>query len=125
MRAAAVIQRFKKNGGGATVTSDQKAQMFNLMYTAGKNQFVFQMQRSKNGATRATSAAAFAEPDSKVNSVGYFYNFSRRTSLIAVYNQTKNNSFGLGNFGNYAPNTLAIAADQDPRGFAVGVRHTF
>ncbi len=122
MRAAAVVQRYKKNGGGATVTSDQKAQMFNLMYTAGKNQFVFQMQRSKDGATRATSAAAVAEPDSKVNSVGYFYNFSRRTSLIAVYNQTKNNSFGLGNFG---ANTLTIAADQDPRGFAVGFRHTF
>ncbi len=122
VRAAALIQRFQKAGGGTTVTSDQKSQMFNLLYTAGKNQFAFQMQRSKAGATRATSATVVTEPDSKANSVGYFYNFSRRTSLIAVYTQTKNNVAGLGNFG---ANTLAIAADQDPRGFAVGFRHTF
>jgi predicted porin len=54
--------------------------------------------------------------------VGYFYNFSRRTTLVAVYTQTKNNVTGLGNLG---ANTLAIAADQDPRGFSIGLRHTF
>jgi len=122
MRAAALIQRFEKNGGGTTVTSDQRSQMFNLIYTAGKNQFVFQHQRSKDGATRATAATAVAEPDTKVNSLGYYYNFSRRTSLIAVYSQTNNNRAGLGNFG---ANVLPIAADQDPRGFAFGFRHTF
>jgi predicted porin len=122
VRVGALIQNFKKNGGGTTRTSDQKAQMFNLIYTAGKNQFVFQTQRSKDGATRATPTTAVTEPDTKVNSVGYFYNFSRRTSLIAIYTQTKNNVAGLGNFG---ANNLAIAADQDPRGFSIGMRHTF
>ncbi len=122
MRAALVLQRYKKNGGGTTVTSDQSAQMFNLIYTAGKNQFVFQHQRSKDGATRATSAAAVIEPDTRVNSLGYYYNFSRRTSLLAAYTQVNNNRAGLGNFG---ANLLAIAADQDPRGLGVGIRHTF
>ncbi len=122
MRVGALIQRFKKTGGGTTVTSDQRSEMLNLLYTSGKNQFAFQTQRSKEGATRATAATLVTEPDSKVNSVGYFYNFSRRTSFIAVYTQTKNNVAGLGNFG---ANTLAIVADQDPRGFAVGFRHTF
>jgi predicted porin len=122
VRVGGLLQKFKKNGGGTTRTSDQKAQMFNLIYTAGKNQFVFQTQRSKDGATRATPTTAVTEPDTKVNSVGYFYNFSRRTSLIAIYTQTKNNVAGLGNFG---ANNLAIAADQDPRGFSIGMRHTF
>jgi predicted porin len=122
VRVGGLIQKFKKNGGGNTRTSDQKSQMFNIIYTAGKNQFVYQMQRSKDGATRATAATALTEPDTKVNSLGYYYNFSRRTSLIAVYTQTKNNTAGLGNFG---ANTLTIAANQDPRGFAIGLRHTF
>jgi predicted porin len=122
VRVGGLLQKFKKNGGGTTRTSDQKAQMFNLIYTAGKNQFVYQLQRSKDGATRATAATAVTEPDTKVNSVGYFYNFSRRTTLVAVYTQTKNNVTGLGNLG---ANTLAIAADQDPRGFSIGLRHTF
>ncbi|AMS33295.1 hypothetical protein AEM42_14505 [Betaproteobacteria bacterium UKL13-2] len=122
VRVGGLIQKFKKNGGGTTRTSDQKSQMFNIIYTAGKNQFVYQMQRSKDGATRATAATALTEPDTKVNSLGYYYNFSRRTSLVAVYTQTKNNTAGLGNFG---ANTLTIGADQDPRGFAIGLRHTF
>jgi hypothetical protein len=42
--------------------------------------------------------------------------------LIAIYTQTKNNVAGLGNFG---ANNLAIAAGQDPRGFSIGMRHTF
>ena len=118
----ALVERFKKNGGGTTITSDQRSQMFNLSYAMGKSEYVFQMQRSKNGATRANAAAPLAEPDAKVTSVGYFYRFSRRTSFIGLYSVTKNNRFGLGNFG---ANDLSISADQDPRGFAVGLRHTF
>ena len=64
---------------------------------------------------------AFAEPDSKVTSVGYFYRASRRTTMVVLYSMTKNNRFGLGDFG---ANDLAIVADQDPRGFAIGMRHT-
>ena len=122
MSVGGLVERFKKTGGGTTLTSDQRSQMFNVSYTAGKNEFVFQMQRSKNGATRANAAAALAEPDSKVNAVGYFYRFSRRTTLVALYAVVKNNAFGQGNFG---ATDLAIAAGQDPRGFAIGIRHTF
>ncbi len=122
MRVGALLQKFKKNGGGTTVTTDQKSQMFNLIYTAGKNQFVFQHQRSKDGATRATAATAVVEPDTKVNSIAHLYNFSRRTTLFTIYTMTKNNIAGLGNFG---ANNLTIVADQDPRGFSIGLRHTF
>ncbi len=122
VRVGALIQNFKKTGGGTTVTSDQKSQMFNLIYTAGKNQFVYQLQRSKDGATRATAATAVTEPDTKVNSIAHLYNFSRRTTLFTIYTMTKNNVNGLGNFG---ANTLTISPDQDPRGFSIGLRHTF
>ncbi len=121
-RVGGLLQKFKKNGGGTTATSDQKSQMFNLIYTAGKNQFVYQLQRSKDGATRATSTTAVTEPDTKVNSIAHLYNFSRRTTLFTIYTMTKNNVTGLGNFG---ANTLGISADQDPRGFSIGMRHTF
>lgn len=122
VRVGALLQKFKKNGGGTTVTSDQRSQMFNLIYTAGKNQFVYQMQRSKDGATRATPTTAVSEPDTKVNSLAHLYNFSRRTTLFTMYTMTKNNVAGLGNFG---ANNLAISPDQDPRGFSIGIRHTF
>lgn len=118
----ALVERFKKNRGGTTLTSDQRSQMFSLSYTMGKNEFVYQMQRSKDGATRANAAATLAEPEAKVDSVGYFYRFSRRTTLVALYAMVKNNTFGRGNFG---AGDLAIAPGQDSRGFAVGVRHTF
>jgi predicted porin len=117
-----LVERFKKNGGGTTLTSDQRSQLFSLAYTTGKSEFVLQMQRSKDGATRANAAAAMAEPNSKVDSIGYFYKFSRRTTLVALYAIVKNNTFGQGNFG---ANDLTIAAGQDPRGFAIGIRHTF
>ena len=122
MSIGGMIERFKKIGGGTTTTSDQRSQMLNISYTAGKNEFVYQIQRSKDGATRANAAAALAEPDAKVNSVGYFYKFSRRTTLVALYAVVKNNAFGLGNFG---ANDLNSAVGQDPRGFAIGLRHTF
>jgi predicted porin len=121
LKVAALTQRFKKTAPGFSV-SDLKSSMINLLYTTGKNQFAFQHQRAKNGAARPLATLTVTEPDTKVNSLGYYYNFSRRTSFIAVYTQTKNNAAGLGGFGQ---NTLTIAADQDPRGFAAGFRHTF
>ena len=121
IKVAALTQRFKKTAPTFSV-SDLKSNMINLIYTAGKNQFAFQHQRAKNGAARLLSVPTVVEPDTKVNSIGYYYNFSRRTSFVAVYSQTKNNTTGLGNFG---ANTLGIVGDQDPKGFAAGFRHTF
>jgi predicted porin len=121
LKVGALTQRFKKTAPTFSV-SDLKSSMINLLYTAGKNQFAFQHQRAKNGAARLLTVASVVEPDTKVNSLGYYYNFSRRTSFIAVYTQTKNNATGLGNFGQ---NVLTAGPDQDPRGFAAGFRHTF
>jgi predicted porin len=123
VRLNALTQRFKKNGGGTTRTSDQTATMVGLVYTMGKNQFVLQNQRAKNGATRANAAAVVAEPSTTVNSAGWYYNFTRRTTGTIVYTQIKNNQNALSNFG---ANALAgLGAGQDPKGFGFGIRHTF
>jgi predicted porin len=131
-RIAGLTQRFIKPNvaiaGVINTTPVQKSNMVNLMYTAGKHQFVFQHLRSKDGRTRAVTTTV-AQPDNKTNSIGYFYNFSRRTAFISTLTQVKNNAGGLGNFGSFALNgTLGqptLALDQDPRGIGFGIRHLF
>ena len=112
VKIGAITEKFKK-----TNLTDQKAAMVNLTYTVGSNQFILQHARSKDGA-----ASTAAQPDCKINTVGYFYNFTRRTSFLTQYTQVKNNTAATCNFG---ANTLSITADQDPKGFAIGLRHTF
>ncbi len=105
---------FKKTG-----RSKQKAAMGNVVYTLGNNQFIYQYMQSKDGRL---NTAVTEEPDCDSNSLGYKYNFSRRTSLIAHYVDVKNNSTASCNFGS---NRLGISAGQDPKGFAVGFLHVF
>lgn len=111
-KIGAITEKFKK-----TNLTDQKAAMVNLVYTAGASSFAVQHSRSKDGA-----ASGATQPDCKINSIGYFYSFTRRTTFVTHYTQVKNNAASTCNFG---ANALAITADNDPKGFAVGLRHTF
>jgi predicted porin len=113
VKIGAITEKFKK-----TNLTDQKAAMINLTYTVGSNVFAIQHARSKDGA----ASTAATQPDCKINSIGYFYNFTRRTTFVTHYTQVKNNAAATCNFG---ANALAITADNDPKGFAVGFRHTF
>ncbi len=65
------------------------------------------------------------DPKSTTIGVAYTQPLSRRTNVYVTYGQVRNNS--TGNFGlRSADNTVAAAAPgADPKGFAVGVRHTF
>ncbi|MBL8523601.1 MAG: porin [Betaproteobacteria bacterium] len=120
-----LTQKFEKLSGGANRVSDQKSNMGNVTYTTGKNQFVYQHARSKDGAeiTPAGVVTTGVQPDCKINTLAYFYNFSRRTSFLGQYTKVNNNAAGRCNFG---ANTLTLnGPDQDPTGFAVGLRHTF
>jgi predicted porin len=116
------------NTTAGTITgfgSKQKAWMANIVYTLGNNQFIYQHQNAKDGGpTFVTSATVVArgQPDCKVDTIGYQYNFSRRTFLLAQYDRVDNNDQATCNFG---ANTLAIAAGQDPRGVSLGIRHIF
>jgi predicted porin len=112
IKLGAGYHEFKK-----TNLTKQKAWMGNLTWTLGNNQFIYQYMQAKEGAASGT-----AQPDCKSNSIGYKYNFSRRTSFIAHYVKVDNNDTASCNFGS---NRLAAAAGQDPQGVAVGLLHNF
>lgn len=112
-RIGGMYEEFKK-----TNLSTQKAWMANLVYTMGKHQFSYQHQNAKNGA--ANTAAL--QPKCDVDTVGWQYNFSRRTFVLAMYSKTDNNDASSCRFGG---NSLAQAAGQDPQGYSFSVRHVF
>ncbi len=122
-----MAQKFKKENpanGIASSSTEAREQMFAATYTAGKNVFIYSYVNSKDSTFATVLAAPLpVEAVCKVNTLGYNYEFSRRTTFLAQYVQVKNNVTGLCNLGN---NPLAgLAADQDPRGFGVGFKHLF
>lgn len=74
-------------------------------------------------------AAAGGDPRSNTIAVAYTYPFSRRTTGYLSYGQVSNNATAnLGLFAadnNVSPGTAISARGADPRGIAIGVRHTF
>ena len=99
-----------------TTRSDIENWMGNLVWTIGKNQIIFQHMRSEGGQVSG------AEPDCESNSVGYQYNFTRRTFFLASYVRVENENGSTCNFG---ANRLTIGANQDPQGVFLGLRHVF
>jgi len=102
--------------GGAGI-SKQKSWLGNIVWTIGNNQLSYQHQNAKGG-----DLTTVANPDCKVDAVGWQYNFSKRTFFLAQYVKIDNNETATCNFGS---NTLAIAAGQDPKGISLGLRHVF
>ncbi|HSS26939.1 MAG TPA: porin [Usitatibacter sp.] len=102
--------------GGAGI-SKQKSWLGNIVWTIGNNQLSYQHQNAKGG-----DLTTVANPDCKVDAVGWQYNFSKRTFFLAQYVKIDNNETATCNFGS---NTLAIAAGQDPKGISLGLRHIF
>jgi predicted porin len=98
-----------------TNRNDQKAWMANIVYTLGKNQFIGQYMSAENHAN-----INGAECDTW--HLGYQYNFTRRTFLLAQYSEIDNNNLGTCNFG---ANRIGISGGADPKGFSVGLRHVF
>lgn len=108
-------QEIKKDGSGRT---KQKNWMGNLVWTAGNNQFIYQYMQSKDGGL----GTAATQPDCSSNSLGYQYNFTRRTFFLAQYTKVDNNDASSCNFG---ANRLAASAGQDVQGASLGLRHVF
>jgi predicted porin len=95
----------------------QKAWLGNVVWTLGNNQLIYQYSTAKEG-----EVSGLAQPECKVNVLGWQYNFTRRTFFLGQYAKIDNNNTGTCNFGS---NTLAIAAGQDPQGISLGLRHIF
>jgi predicted porin len=119
VKVGAQYQEFKKGGPSANDRSKQKSQMVNVVWTIGNHQLIGQYMHSKGGKL---NTAVTEELDCNSGSVGYQYNFTRRTFFIASYVKVDNNSTATCNFG---ANTLSITAGQDPQGGFVGIRHVF
>ena len=93
--------------------------MGNVVFTAGNNQLIYQYQQSKDGQL---SGSALAQPKCDVHSLGYQYNFSRRTFFLGQYTKVENNQEAGCGFGG---NDITIAKGQDPKGISLGMRHIF
>jgi predicted porin len=117
VKLGAQYQEYKKD-----TMNKEKSWMGNVVWTIGNNQLIYQYMSSKGGQTNANLAKNLSDLDCKSNSIGYQYNFSKRTFFIASYVKVDNNDQSTCNFGS---NRLAIAAGQDPEGVFAGIRHVF
>ena len=106
-------QEIKKTG-----TTKMKNWMANGVFTFGNNQLILQYMNSKDGGPNG----AATQPDCDNASIGWQYNFTRRTFVLAQYTKVDNNETANCNFG---ANRLAISAGQDPQGVSFGIRHVF
>jgi predicted porin len=113
--------------GTVTGFSDMKVWAGNLTWTMGNNQLLYQYAKAKDGGVNIITSATIArpaEPDCKMNAIGYQYNFSRRTFMLAEYVRIDNNATASCNFGS-TDMRLGIVPSQDPQGVSVGLRHIF
>ncbi len=101
-----------------TNATKQKSYQAGVQYYLGKHQFIVTYSASKDGGL----VTAAVQPECDLTAVGYRYNFTRRTFLIASYAKVENDTGSLCNFGS---NTLSITEGQDPQGYSLGLRHVF
>lgn len=74
--------------------------------------------------TRVNADTASAFADQNGYSIAYVYPFSRRTNAYVNFGALNNKGAGVVNMGD-ATAGITSAAGGDPRGLAIGVRHTF
>ena len=116
VKVGALTQKTK-----STNLTDKKAYQAAITFTSGMHEFMGTVGRVRDGL-----AAGVAQPEAKLASVGYNYNFSKRTTFMARYASLKNNaaaSFSMNASG--LPALAAVNVDDDPKGFGAGLRHTF
>lgn len=72
---------------------------------------------------KANNVNGTSNTGAKLFEVGYEHSFSKRTMLKVVYAKINNDANSAFNFANNGVNN--VAADVDPSGFQVGIRHAF
>ncbi|MBI3716112.1 MAG: porin [Betaproteobacteria bacterium] len=118
---SAMGQRFNKQ-----TKVDTKVSLFTSQYDMGPHSFWALYGRTKGG--QALTPSTLVAPEGKMAAIGYYYNFSKRTTFVAVYSKITNNAAANYTFNSNASVIAggpALALDQDPRGFGVGIRHLF
>ncbi|MEP7157293.1 MAG: porin [Betaproteobacteria bacterium] len=99
--------------------TDAKTTFASAIFTMGKNDFVITGGKLKGGALKT----AALQPETKMGAVGYNYNFSRRTTFMMRYAYATNNAAANAQLN--ASGLPGFVVNDDPRGFGVGLRHTF
>lgn len=115
-KLALMGQKFKK-----TDLTDTKVVLVSGQYDMGKHSFWAIYARAKDGAV----SSAATQPEGKHLGLGYYYNFSKRTTLVATYARITNNSAANYTFNGNGSGTFTVSNDADPKGFGVGFRHLF
>lgn len=108
-----LAQRFK-----STDRTDRKAYQASVTYTVGNNAFFATIGRNRDGAISTA-----VQPESKLAAIGYNYSFSKRSAFLLRYASLRNNAASSAALSKSDLPTFAV--DNDPKGFGVGLRHTF
>jgi len=119
-----------------TDRTKKKSYMLNGVWTIAKHQLIYQYQNSEDGGCPVGTVGTAANgcgtgvvgghPEANSHTVGYQYNWTKRTFFLAQYVKVDNNNSAGSNYGNFGSNRLTLtSAGQDPQGFAVGLRHVF
>lgn len=110
-----LVERFKKTG-----RSDRKSWMANVVWTLGNHQVSYQHQNSDDGGL----SSAAVQPECEFDTLGWQYNFTRRTFFLAQYSRGDNNA--AGNCGSAGSGWGGLVGPGgDPRGISLGLRHIF
>jgi predicted porin len=98
-----------------------------LSYTTGNHSFHLDYTKANNNTA---AAAAGQDQRAKMWAAAYTYSLSKRTSVALTYASIKNNSNGTYNF--FTSTSLGIGgaagginAGEDPRMYALTLRHAF
>lgn len=128
-RIAAIYQRLNYETGTAALPTETKLRnlYFSVAHKVGNGQIRAAFTRARDpkgtGAAVGGAGAGGSDGGAKQFSVGYGHNLSKRTEIYALYTKISNDTTATYNF---ATNALAgVAAGQDPRGFGLGIKHTF
>ncbi len=122
---ASILQEYFLKQNKATTLNPKNGNvstMLALTYTAGKGQVAFSHQRATDRTNQIGVATLVDNAKCKMNTLGYLYNFSKRTTFMSQIAQVNNEKTGQCDFG---ADRLGVAADQDPRALSVGLRHLF
>jgi predicted porin len=106
-----------------TTISNRTAWALPLRYATGNHNFYLEYARARDD--KATAAADGA----RMIALAYAYDLSRRTSVGITYARLRNDPGALYNLYNSAAGqgsaSAAVAAGEDPRIWAIGMRHAF
>ena len=127
----AIYEMMELRGGNATAMGagvtelSRDAFWIGGKYAMGKHEFrlAYAMALAAD-QTKDFETTEVKDSEAQQISVGYGYNFTKRTQVYGVYSTVENDAGAAFDFGPSKSKTNA-AAGADPEGFSIGVRHLF